>query len=361
MQFERPLKSAVTLSFFRSKTNAMTNTNRFTGKSLLRGTPMNLHIREPTVDQFPKSASAGDTFTGTVTFRKKDGAGEGKGGKAGGGFPIVYTMADVKVSGGNSGSGSSSAPVSSMEGHIDALAVAVRDAKLKYLKGLSYDADKVSELSELLQSEYPTHLPLYQILLSHAMKRATAAVQTSSFPESVLDQLALSANRVISLVDSQALATEMGTLVDKENAKAVTQRKDYELQKTALVDALGSKAMGYLYRIQYLQTESAAVETGETPAAIIGDSSDVPETPSMSSSFSLLKETSGLFEATVGELCKWEDLSLDKHWQLLVGRHLLNNRCAEHAVGPRQILFLNVMVHSALVLIIVNPMFEKHM
>jgi hypothetical protein len=59
------------------------------------GGSISMFFREPSFDSLPKGASAGDIFSGTVTYIRANKAVVGNGTRPGG-FPIRYCFADVK-------------------------------------------------------------------------------------------------------------------------------------------------------------------------------------------------------------------------------------------------------------------------
>jgi hypothetical protein len=81
---------------------------------------------------------------------------------------------------------------------------------------------------------YPEHLPLVKVGLLHADNEATRSDH--------LDDVVACADKVAGLIDQVELATHFGTLVDEEDPEALNIRKQYELQKETLVDALARKA-----------------------------------------------------------------------------------------------------------------------
>jgi hypothetical protein len=81
---------------------------------------------------------------------------------------------------------------------------------------------------------YPEHLPLVKVGLLHADNEATRSDH--------LDDVVACADKVAGLIDQVELATHFGTLVDEEDPEALSIRKQYELQKETLVDALARKA-----------------------------------------------------------------------------------------------------------------------
>ena len=350
MHLERGLKSAVSLSFYKTQCQALSNGAKFPTRALLQGTFASCYIREPSVDQLPKGAQPGDVLMGSVTYLKKANGARGQGARPGG-FPVQYVVGDVKLGTATSSSQQDSSATTKLEG----LASAVREAKLKYLKGLNNES--FLEIYRLMIEEYPDYLPLHQALLAYHLKnmntvsvsglhRDFASLTTAREKYGIV---ITTADNIISRVDKQAIATELGTNADKDDAKAMAIRKDMEGKKAALVEALAGKVMAYLgiINIDKIAMKSLHSDTGKgedkhlaEDLSTVGEGNSVQdvsvEEGKDNSSIVVVSEDKSqsdntstpmvLFENTYKELCRWEDINADKYWLIVVGRHKLAER-----------------------------------
>jgi len=92
---ERPIKTPINISFFKTSSETLIGLEKMKNRPLFPGGSVSFHWREPTHDQLPKAAVAGDYLSGTVTYLKKDNALLGNGTRPGG-YKIQYTIADIK-------------------------------------------------------------------------------------------------------------------------------------------------------------------------------------------------------------------------------------------------------------------------
>lgn len=115
---------------------------------------------------------------------------------------------------------------------------AMREAKVKYLKGMT-GTDTFMPLVALLVAEDRTiedDLAFQQALLVNAEAIALRSSERQDY-----EGVVAAADRVVALIDSTAIALNLGQLVNKENKDAVGARKETERRKSDLVNALCCK------------------------------------------------------------------------------------------------------------------------
>jgi hypothetical protein len=163
----------------------------------------------------------------------------------------------------------------------------MRDTKVKFLSDLSSTPESLFDtFAAALTQEYPDHLPLFQVILTRTLKRSkqTKASEGSETSVRAFEAVLTAAHNVSSRIDTAALAMEFGVNVDKDDKVALARRKDFDLKKCALVDALVATALALLSLKKLDQENSAALNEQ--------------------------------LQTTVKELQRWDDINTDRHWQL---------------------------------------------
>jgi hypothetical protein len=333
MQLERDLQKSLSLSFHSDKTSAMTGENKSKSVVLLPGASTTYFVKEPA--DLPKSLSPGDILTGSITYLKKASGHIGSGSRPGG-FPVIYTVSSSlkSVDAAPPSNGSSADPLGVYESGKSDTAVAnelsncVRDAKLKFLKGL-IGLRTFAGVFHSLESEYADYLPLQMLMLNHCVKIAemTKACSSGASIDGDLSSCLLKivdyADRCLRLIDSTAIAIGLGRLVDKDDKSAVVQRKEVDAQRSQLLEILLIKT-------------TAIIEL----KSVSPDQSDWDE----------------LFEVTYKEMMKWDDLSSDKYlfvvyhrlvsWKRYSENRFLNNSISLNYLKCRYSLALKRLKES---------------
>lgn len=332
---ERSPKSSIPLSFFHSQTDALAGTDGKVGSRVLHvGTSASFFVREPAADALPKSVATGDVFVGSVTYVKKAAATIGSTDRPGG-YPIRYTYVDIKTKAAGGSATSTTAASTETEKSLDSL---VKDAKLKYLKGLIGNETTFPTALETIKTEFPEDLQVHQAAVAHADKLLTAEVskagklriENESSANSKITQEIQSITKCIDLVKStisecasvfplinkDEIALELGKNLDKDNAAAVALRKEVDGKKAALCDALHVKAKCFLHWIASLE-RLAILQSFMPPdaaaASVDPDSAlDPTNTSSAIETAATLKED---FTATYKELLVWDDGTAEKYAQ----------------------------------------------
>jgi len=277
--FERKLKSSISLSFYRSQSDAVSGNDKIRTIALAVDNSCGIYIKEPTLDQLPKSCSTGDTFIGTMTYLKQN-TGELGAGTRPGGYAVKYVYVDTKVKEAKAESGDSAAAATFED--------SIRDAKISYLKSQIDNPDTFQPLYSSLVAEYSDNVFIKQVYLSHALKcKASKPSSDTAQLHVIID----AANKIISSIDENEMAVVLGTNADKENAAMMKIFKEVEKKKAVLLEALNAKGKTLLELRQSPLTASDA----QNDAA---------------------KE----FEETYKKICKWDNITNDTYWQVQLGR-----------------------------------------
>ena len=197
-------------------------------------------------------------------------------------------------------------PISGVDiGPLDELAfeVTMRDAKVGYLKSLVGTPTFSLLFARLAAQEekdreigLAKHLPFHQTLLLHAEAETKKISSTTPKGDTTecYNVVISAADKCIDLIDSNAIALNLGMRVDKDDKTAVKTRKGMEEQKDALVDALFSKAKALMLLIPLGLNVKCNVE-GEGEGDSVGmDTESYDNT---------------LFLSAYRELLKWDDMT----------------------------------------------------
>ena len=285
MLLERPLPKPISLSFYKTKSDALIGQNATKSRALCKGGSISMYIREPLFDQLPKSISSGDTLFGTIAYEKKNDSLPGTASKPGG-WPIKYIAADTKPN------APKSKPVDETK-EEDGMDVAIREAKIKFLKTKLGEKSFIS-FYEPVATEYVDNLAVKQTLLNHYVK--CKGKGTTDEKSQVIEDIIKSANGIVAIIDQKSVAMELGIKEDKEDKIAVASRKDADTKKAALIEALAAKALA-----QYDKIRIENIDDNSNPIVIE-------------------------FGLTMKELAKWDDINNEKHWLLLVSKWKLQGR-----------------------------------
>lgn len=322
LYLERSLKTNIALSFYKSQANAFSNSTKFSNRPLTCGSFLSLVIKEPASDQIPKSAVPGDVLSGSVTYERKLNGAPGSGTRPGG-YPVQYIVGDNKITANSTNS--STSPKS------EGLLSIVRDAKIKYLKSLTGESTFMSVYTDLT-AEYASYLPLLQTLLSHTGKislGATPSVTALLAVVSAADGVLTALDTAASTQDTSSSngAPGMDGSKDKDKERKSSQMEALVAKATAQLGLLSIPASEPLPVIDLLvgDPSSETTENDLTNTAI--NSTGITST-STSATSSTAKDMKKAFQDTYAQILKLDDLSADKYWQLVVGKHKVDQNFA---------------------------------
>jgi hypothetical protein len=294
-QVERKLKTALTLSAFRSKCDATRGVVEDCKVwSIYAGGTITVFFKEPAFDQLPKNVSPGDFLIGNVKYISKSNSRVGANSEPEG-FSLRYCIADTKPPTASNGKSKSSGAESlsvTAETLEQSVLDALRDTKVKFLSDLPVTPNELFDnFAVSLVAEYPQHLPLRQAILARASKRSKQIKSDSITEESVcvLNNVLSAAKNVVALIDMSELAMEFGVNVDKEDKVAMKRRKDLDAKKASLIDALVSSASALL-SLKKIDISNSVTHEAQ-------------------------------LQAVVKELQRWDDVNADKHWQFLLEKN----------------------------------------
>jgi len=321
MLLERPLSKPINLNFFRTKSDAMIGADKVGGRGLLQGGSLSMYCREPSFDQLPKNINSGDVLSGSLTYIKANKSIIGAGTKPEG-FPVKYFYADVKPVNGDKASKEKSGDKKGAGGEEETLEMAVREAKIKYLKSLVGQEASFSATHALLVAEYPDSLPIRLALLSHTVKckaallgskkneeRKDPAVASELLASEVFARVLEAADQVLALIDTGAVAMALGTNApEQKDAVGSAARKDAETKKTAIIEALTQRCTVLLEIHAFTMT--AANEAHHFEGITWTTAGEEPPG----------KATMENFNAAVSALQKWGDINSDGNWALSVAQ-----------------------------------------
>ena len=231
---ERKLEKDLALSLYTSKEKMMIgNGDTFKRRTLRKGSSCSVFFAEPPASKLPTGYKAGDIVSGSVTFESGDSSLPGDG-KRPGGFPITYVLTQKPAK----SKDAASTPEEKDERTVEQkMTEAVRDCKVEYLGKLTKeekDSGKFEEVYASLETEYSNHLPLLLEGLKH--------VDNEKKRKEQLEKVVEAANKIIVQVSEDELALHFGKNHDKEDPKAVKERKELTEKKTTLCEAWARKA-----------------------------------------------------------------------------------------------------------------------
>lgn len=358
MHLQRTLKSAISLTFYKTQSDTLVGADKMKGRAVSIGGQVSMYIKEMNADQLPKAVSCGDILLGSVTYLRKNAAVVGNGTKPDG-YVIRYIVSDTKMSASSSspakaadtGAGPSTNDAPQEDGIPTILKLkndAIKEATIKFLKS-QIGAINFDTLYTNVIQDFPDNLEVRKILLAHTNKlkidTSTAVTNADEFAKSEKAYKAVTdaADSVISLIDQNAVAMEFGRNVDKDDVGALNVRKEMEGKKASLIEAFSAKAAA-LYDLiklnrkaneknrddfsgpfeEELVTSITASTSTATPTVdpVLLDATTLPVTnPTDNKSHSNYEQE---FITTCKQLASWDDLSADKHWQLQTNKFKLN-------------------------------------
>jgi tripeptidyl-peptidase II len=250
---ERKLDKEISLAAYTTKEAMMSGTNAFRKRVLRKGTSTSIYFADPPASKLPKQCNPGDILFGTATYENGENSLPGDG-KRPGGFAVTYVVGPKPPK----NSTEATTPEVPDERTVEEkMAEAVRDIKVGQLGKLTdkeKEAGKYDALYTALATEYPGHLPL------------------------LLAAIVEAADKIIKEISQDELAKHFGLNHDKEDPKAVKERKEMDKKKTSLIEALARKARAF---------------------------GDIPE-------------NGADFDSTLKELQKWIDIDSNKKYAVLV-------------------------------------------
>ena len=227
VQLDRPLTSALALSCYRTRPDAVRRKRSLGPFTLTRGERMAVYLAAPPEDDLPKSVRSGDVLLGSITWGARDELQTGSGYRPGG-YPLKYHLqrpvkSSVATTGGD--------VVDSIDGF-----------RLSQLKRVNFEKNrgKFESLAARLLKKDPDNLDVLQLVLHR--------LDTIDHHRNRLAVVVAAADDLIEKVDQEALATELGRRADPENTEAAKRRKAAKRRREILVDALYRKgrALGYM-------------------------------------------------------------------------------------------------------------------
>ena len=372
---ERTLKNPISLTFYPSQTEALAGGEKLSNRTIPIGSSTSFYLREPSYDSLPKTASAGDSFTGSVSYIKKNAYAIGNSQDK---YPVKYVIADTKPKPVSSTSTPSTdtttgtavkTEVSPADAAVSEYDKTIKEAKVKHLKSCIGNKKTFDPVYTLVNTDYPTEVTVHSCKPAHLEKLLqieyttanklktqndtsnnsviTTEIETLERCITLCESIKLSTNTVITAIDQDAIALEYGRNLDKEDSAAGATRKEIDIQKSALIDALFILSKTYLIWISSVERIDAlsklappvTVETTAAPSADTTTTLPLPlpttestEAVTASEVSSIEKTTSTTplliaeYQANLKELGKWVDLADEKYAPLQVGRNRLLGR-----------------------------------
>ena len=215
---------------------------------------------------------------------------------------------------------------------------------------------KPAHLEKLLQIEYTTANKLKAQNDTSNNSVITTEIETLERCITLCESIKLSTNTVITSIDQDAIALEYGRNLDKEDFAAGARRKEVDIQKSALIEALFILSKTYLIWIASVEridalskltppitVETTTVSSDSTTPSLLPpattESTETTATIPTSEAVSIDKATTttttvtiptptliAAYQATLKELGKWVDLADEKYAPLQVGRNRLLGR-----------------------------------
>ena len=373
---ERTLKNHITLTFYPSQTEALAGGEKLSNRTIPIGSSTSFYLREPSYDNLPKTASAGDSFTGSISYIKKNAYAIGNSQDK---YPVKYVVADTKPKAASTTSSPTPTPttdtttgaaakteVSPTDAAVSEYDKTIKDAKIKHLKSCIGNKKTFDPVYTLVSTDYPTEVTVQSCKPAHLEKllqteyttanklKTQNATSNNSIISTEIDtlkhcitlceEIKLSTNSVITSIEQDAIALEYGRNLDKEDPTAGARRKEIDIQKSALIEALFILSKSYL--IWIASVERVEVLSKLTPPVTVeptGPSADTTTTPphptaeSTGTTQSIPREAVAVektntptliaeYQATLKELGKWVDLADEKYAPLQVGRNRLLGR-----------------------------------
>jgi len=240
---DRALSKSINVGIFATGHDAAVRGRRFPSRTLHPGERAVMYLAPPGGDALPKGATTGDSLVGRIRFGKEDDSLTGAG-RMPGGYPLVCTVVPVGDSPSKSDSAGRSDGGSSEGDEPDPLNKLAEDvlelqvARLAKLHG-EKDRESYDRLAGRILRQHPKHLPV----LVDQLHRLDNDDRKERLPEIVE-----AADRVIDEIDEDRLASHYGRNLDTDDPAQQEERKEMDLQRKTLSDALYRKgrALGYM-------------------------------------------------------------------------------------------------------------------
>jgi tripeptidyl-peptidase II len=317
---ERTLSKKIDISaYFRQCDAFIGGAGKIGTATLPRGENMRVFFKEPSYDSLPKFVVPGDVLSGTVRFMATaalDGVAPNDKNNSTAirlhGYNLTYLVGSSKPPKAPDAdkvtSKDSSKKESKKKNEEDPYVVAIRDAKIKYLKSLIGKKGEKKEdgeeqetalpflaLYKKLSAEFPENLLIEQAMLSYCCKEkanlSSNKDDTISEEHIACDAVIIACDNVLKLIDSAGVAMELGLMApDKDDSERQEKRKKADTDKTALIEAYSACAHAQLWKWK---------NTEDSDAKAI-----------------LYKA----FEKSTKDLQNWEDINAEKHWYLQTQR-----------------------------------------
>jgi tripeptidyl-peptidase-2 len=233
---DRPLPKTIALPVYRSRVAAAAKQQPFGSRMLARGEHIALEIAAPAVASLPKSAVDGDVFFGTITYAKSDSSQPGAGNRPGG-YPIEFVLSG---SGRTPSADKPKTPMMPMTGDWESRLQQLKLAELRKLAETGKDRKRFDAIAADLLKKNPKDLDVRVArlkFLDHVDHR-----------KEQLDDIVAAADAVLKQIDAAALARHYGTNVNRDDPKAVAERKKMDRLKAILTDTLYRKGRAIGYR-----------------------------------------------------------------------------------------------------------------
>ena len=288
MALDRPLKSSVSISGYRSPADIAHNRPPLSPKLLQHGETERVWFKDPGAAAQSSGAKPGDLLIGSIYFV------DGPAGHSGArqhptGFPVTYSMPPATTTRPENEKSNDDPPQTTRD--------RLQQSRLEW------------QLSELAKLKWPDDEALFdelaaEILAAHPDEPRVGQIRLHLLDDENrkqrLDEVVAAADVVINAIDRKALAAHFGTRIDTEDPEQVQLRKEFEKQRDRLVDALYRKGRAIGYR--------------ELPDVIAEHPIDDPEAQHQA------------FEDNFRELARWVDPSGEEHYLLAVRRHRRRER-----------------------------------
>ena len=232
---ERELDKELSLSCYSTKEDTALGSTAFKKRLLQKGNNCAVFIAEPVTSKLPSNVSPGCILTGKVSYESNDSSLPGAG-KRPGGFPVTYVVGPNPEKSSDSDSVEPEDPRTAAEKMNDE----ARDKKVAFLGNLSSsdkEAGKFEELFDVVQKEYPDHIPLLMAKLKY--------LDTHEKRTEKLADIIQTCESVISRISEDELAKHFGKKSDPEDPKALKIHNDFTAQKSQLTEALARMALAY--------------------------------------------------------------------------------------------------------------------
>jgi tripeptidyl-peptidase-2 len=247
---ERKLEKDIFLSIYTSRYNLMLGGESFKKRPLYKGASCSVFLSGPPNSRLPKEYKSGDTLTGFVTFEAGESSLPGEG-KRPGGFPLSYILASKPPNNKDTNT-SDDIDERSPQEKLDEV---VRDTKVDFLGKLTAKDKKDGKFMELYEpmlQQYQKHIPLLLEGLKYHDDEETR--------KNHLGKVVEAADMVIAAISHEEIALHFGKNQDKDDPKAVKERKEMTKTRNILSEAWARKARALADMDKGEEFESAFIE-----------------------------------------------------------------------------------------------------